>query len=131
MPPRRAHRRVAASGGKGEGKGEKWREGRERERDAREEQRRERGEGPPVVLLLGGGAARAASVPTASGTFDVRLQRFASSLSRDVYLCFGSVRTQNASPILRLRCILGDSELCYEYRGDVSTVCVQTCPLCL
>jgi len=61
-----------------------------------------RGEGPPVVLrrlllLPGWGATRAASVPTASGTFDVRLQRFASSLSRDVYLRFGLVLTQNAS----------------------------------
>ena len=50
-----------------------------------------------LLLLPGGGTARAASVPTASGTFDVRLQRFASSLSRDVFFRFGSVRTQNAS----------------------------------
>jgi len=43
-----------------------------------------------LLLLPGGGAARAASVPTASGTFEIRLQIFASSLSRDPYLRFGS-----------------------------------------
>jgi len=43
-----------------------------------------------LLLLLGGGAPRAASVPTASGTFEIQLQRFVSSLSRDAYLRFGS-----------------------------------------
>ncbi|XP_066324581.1 uncharacterized protein [Miscanthus floridulus] len=43
---RRRRRCVAASGGKGD----KWREGRERARDGREERRQEKGEGPPVVL---------------------------------------------------------------------------------
>ncbi|XP_066336326.1 uncharacterized protein [Miscanthus floridulus] len=43
-----------------------------------------------LLPLPGGGAGQAASVPTASGTFEIRLQRFASSLSRDAYLRFGS-----------------------------------------